>query len=334
MNRRRMLKSLAGGAGLAAAAPFVARAEATELRAAKQFGLGYVQYILMEELKLVEAEARKAGLGEVKVTWATFRSSDVMNDALISGSVDFVSLGLPGIATIWSRTRGNMDVRASAGLNSLPLFLLTRNPAVQKVADFTDKDRIAVPAVKVSNQAILLQMEAARLYGDANYQRLDPLTVSMAHPDATAAMLGAASEITANFSSAPFQYRQLKDQRIRKLTSSNDILGGRTSFNVVANTGRFRDANPKLYRAYLAALAEATAMVNRDRKGAAEIYLKATNDRTPLDEMLAMMSDPEIEFTTRPLTIDPMVMFMAKTGSLRVRPERWQDLFFPEALSA
>ena len=333
MNRRRALKTLAGGAGLTVAAPFVARAEASELRAAKQFGLGYIQYVLMEQLQLVEAQARKAGLGEVKVTWATFRSSDVMNDALISGSVDFVSLGLPGIATIWSRTRGNMDVRASSGLNSLPLFLLTRNPAVQKIADFSDKDRIAVPAVKVSNQAILLQMEAAKLFGDASYQKLDALTVSMAHPDATAAMLGAASEITANFSSAPFQYRQLKDQRIRKLTSSNDILGGRTSFNVVANSGRFRDANPKLYRAYLAALAEATDMVNRDKKGAAEIYLKATNDRTPLDDMLAMMNDPEIEFTTKPLTIDPMVMFMAKTGSLRVKPERWQDLFFAEALS-
>ncbi|MBL8697194.1 MAG: ABC transporter substrate-binding protein [Alphaproteobacteria bacterium] len=328
MKRRHVLQLAAG----ALAAPSLARAEATELRAAKQFGLGYIQYILMEELGLVEKQAKAAGLGDVKVTWATFRSSDVMNDALVSGSVDFVSLGLPGIATIWSRTRGNMNVRAAAGLNCLPIFLLTRNPAVQKLADFTDKDRIAVPAVKVSNQAIWLQMAAAQLFGEANYQRFDPLTVSMAHPDATAAMLGPMTEVTANFSSPPFQYRQLKDPRVRKLTTAADILGGRSSFNVVATTGKFRDSNPKLYRAYLAALEEATGMVNRDKRGAVEIFLRATNDRTPIDDIMAIMSDPEVEFTTKPLTIAPMIDFMAKTGSLRTKPERWQDLFFAEAV--
>src|SRR5262245_21847199 len=164
MKRRRLL-ALAGAAAALPAAPRLARAEASELRASMQFGLGYIQYVLMQELQLVEKQIRAAGLGEVKVTWAQVRSSDVMNDMLVSGTLDFGSLGLPGIATIWSRTRGNLDVRAASGLNSLPLFLLTRNPAVQAVKDFTDKDRIALPAVKVSNQAILLQMEAAKLWG-------------------------------------------------------------------------------------------------------------------------------------------------------------------------
>ena len=332
MKRRDFLSG--SGAGIAlVGAPLPARAEAAELRASMQFGLGYMQYVLMQELQLVEKQARAAGLGEVKVTWAQVRSSDVMNDMLISSTLDFGSLGLPGIATIWSRTRGNIDVRAASGLNSLPLFLLTRNPAVQAVKDFTDKDRIALPAVKVSNQAILLQMAAAKLFGDAEYQRFDPLTVSMAHPDATVAMLGGPSEITASFSSAPFQYRQLKDPRIRKLTSSNDILGGRSSFNVVATTAKFRDANPRLYRAFLAALAEATAIINADKRGATELYLKATNDRSPIDEVMQIMNDPEVEFTLKPLTIPPMIDFMARTGALRVKPEKWQDLFFAEALA-
>ena len=329
MKRRHLL----AGAAAAVAAPSLARAEASELRAAMQFGLGYMQYVLMQEQQLVEKHARAAGLGEIKVTWAQVRSSDVMNDMLISSTLDFGSLGLPGIATIWSRTRANLDVRAAAGLNSLPLMLLTRNPAVQSTRDFTEKDRIALPAVKVSNQAILLQMEAARLFGDAQHQRYDPLTVSMAHPDATAAMLGGPGEVTANFSSAPFQYRQLKDPRIRRLTTSNEILGGRTSFNVVATTGKFRDANPKLYRAYLAALEEATATINRDKRGSTEIYLKATNDRTPIDEVMQIMNDPEVEFTTKPLTIPPMIDFMARTGALRVKPDKWQDLFFAEAVA-
>ena len=79
--------------------PKSASAEANVVRVAKQFGVGNMQYMVMQELKLVEKHAKAAGL-DITTEWATFRSSDVMNDALISGSVDFVSLGVPGIITI------------------------------------------------------------------------------------------------------------------------------------------------------------------------------------------------------------------------------------------
>jgi NitT/TauT family transport system substrate-binding protein len=53
-----------------------ARAEQGELRVAKQYGLGYLQMMVLEDLKIVEKNAAAAGLGDIKVTWATFRSSD------------------------------------------------------------------------------------------------------------------------------------------------------------------------------------------------------------------------------------------------------------------
>ena len=77
------------------ASPGKPRAEANVVRVAKQFGVAYMQYMVMQELKLIEKHAKAAGL-DITTEWATFRSSDVMNDALISGSVDFVSLGIPG----------------------------------------------------------------------------------------------------------------------------------------------------------------------------------------------------------------------------------------------
>jgi hypothetical protein len=104
-----------------------AAAEANTLRAAKQYGLGYVQYMLMEDQKLVEKRAKAAGLGDIAVEWNTFRSSDVMNDALLSGSVDFVSLGVPGLMTIWDRTKGLMDVKGASGLNAMPIGLMVRD---------------------------------------------------------------------------------------------------------------------------------------------------------------------------------------------------------------
>jgi NitT/TauT family transport system substrate-binding protein len=129
--------------GLAVLSSVSAHGEATTLNVAKQYGLGYLQLMLMVDGKLIERQAA-AGLGDVTVKWATFRSSDVMNDAVISGTVDFVCLGPPGLATIWAKTRGN--VRGASGLNAMPLFLNTRNPAISSISDFTDKDRIAVPS--------------------------------------------------------------------------------------------------------------------------------------------------------------------------------------------
>jgi NitT/TauT family transport system substrate-binding protein len=311
-----------------------ARAEAKQLRVAKQFGVAYMQFMVMQDQGMIEKHAKAAGLGDITVDWATFRSSDVMNDALISGSVDFVCLGIPGIITIWSKTRGNIDVKAASGLNVSPLMLLVRDPSIKSLKDFKDHHKIAMPAVKVSMQAIMLQMAAAREFGEAKFNALDHLTVSMAHPDATAAMLGGgASEVVANFSSAPFQYRQMKNPNIRRLLTSTDLFDGGLSFNVIATTSKFRAENPKLHAAFLAALKESTDFINADKKRAAEIYLKVTGDKTPLNDILEVLADPAIQYTTKVSGIESFVSFMAKTGQLRNPPSNWRDMFFPEALA-
>ena len=173
-----------------------AAAEASTLRAAKQYGLGYVQYMLMEDQKLVEKRAKAAGLGDITVEWNTFRSSDVMNDALLSGSVDFVSLGVPGLMTIWDRTKGLIDVKGASGLNALPIALMVRDDNIKSLKDFTDQHRIAMPAVRVSNQAILLQMACEKEFGVGNHNKLDTIAITMAHPDATIAMISGSRDVT------------------------------------------------------------------------------------------------------------------------------------------
>ncbi|MBM3601144.1 MAG: ABC transporter substrate-binding protein [Alphaproteobacteria bacterium] len=327
------VRSAAALAGLVAltlpAATLPAQAEVKELRIAKQYGLGYLQMMLMEDMKLVEEQARKAGIGDLKVSWATFRSSDVMNDALISGTIDFVCLGVPGIATIWAKTKGNMDVKAASGLNAIPLFLNTRDPRIKSIRDLTDKDRVAMPAVKVSMQAIFLQMAAAKEFGEANFTKLDSLTVSMAHPDGMAAFLSGAGEINNHFTSAPFQYKELARPGVRRLLSSTEILGSKISFNLISTTSKFQRENPKVYGVFLAALEDATQRINKDKRWAAEQYLRIANDRSPIEEMMVMMNDPEIEFTTRPFGASKMIDFMHRTGSIKVKPDSWKDMSFP-----
>jgi NitT/TauT family transport system substrate-binding protein len=332
-----MVRGLVAIAALLAvlAPPGQARAEATELRVAKQFGSAYMQFFIMQDQKMVENHAKAAGLGDVSVEWATFRSSDVMNDALISGSVDFVCLGIPGIITVWSKTKGTpIEVKAADGFNVSPLMLLVRDPAIKSLKDFKESQRIALPAIKVSMQAIIREMAAAREFGIAKFDALDPMTVSMAHPDATAAMLGGPSEIAANFSSSPFQYRQLKNPNIRRLLTSTELFEGGLSFNVIAATAKFRGQNPKLYGAFQSALREATDFINADKRRAAEIYLKASGDKMPVDELVEILNDPAIQYTTKVMGIGTFVDFMAKTGTLKTPPADWRDMFFPEALAA
>jgi NitT/TauT family transport system substrate-binding protein len=316
----------------ALAVPRPASAEANVVRVAKQFGVGYMQYMVMQELKLVEKHAKAAGL-DITTEWATFRSSDVMNDALISGSVDFVSLGIPGIITIWSKTKGTSnEVKGVMGLNVSPLMLTVRDPAIKSLKDFKESHRIALPAVKVSNQAIILQMAAAKEFGVAKYTELDKLTVSMSHPDATAAVLGGQSEITANFSSAPFQYRQLKNQNIKLLLNSADLFrDDPMSFNVVAATSKFKADNPKLFAAFVAAMKEATDVINADKRKGAEIYIKVSGEKTSVDDIMDVLKDPEIQYNNRVGGIRTFVNFMAKTGTLKNPPADWKDMFFPEA---
>jgi NitT/TauT family transport system substrate-binding protein len=218
------------------------------------------------------------------------------------------------------------------GLNAAPLMLMVRDPSIKSLKDFKDNHRIALPAVKVANQAIILQMAAAREFGEAKWGALDHLTVSMSHPDATAAMLGGKSEIIANFSSPPFQYRQAKNPEIKVLLNSVDLFkDDPMSFNVVATTTKFRTENPKLYAAFVAAMKEATAVINADKRKGAEIYLKVSGEKSTVDDIMSVLGEPGIEYNNKVGGIRTFVAFMAKTGALKNPPKDWRDMFFPEA---
>jgi NitT/TauT family transport system substrate-binding protein len=211
----------------------------------------------------------------------------------------------------------------------MPLYLNTRNPSVKTIKDFTEKDRIALPAVKVSIQAVTLQMAAEKAFGEGQQGKLDALTVSLSHPDAQVALLSGASEITAHFGSPPFQYQQLEKPGIHTVLNSYDVLGGPATFNVVWTTSKFRSENPKLYDAFVKALDEATAIINKDKKAAAEAYLRISKDKDTVTDILAMLNDPAIVYTTTPQNVMKYVDFMNKIGSIKVKPDSWKDLFFP-----
>ena len=306
-------------------------AEVTNLRVARQYGIGYLQIMVMEHDRLIEKQAKARGLGDVAIAWSTFADGTVASDAILSGNLDFAAGGLGSFVTLWDRTRGTLGVKGVAALNSMPMLLNTRNPDIKSIKDFTDQDRIAIAGVKVSSQATTLQLAAAQIFGDANWTKLDYLTFNMAHPTAMQALLSGKSEITAHFTSPPYQYDELKQPGMRTVLNSYDVWGGPQTFVAVWTTAKFREENPKMYAAFLAALREATDFVNHNRLAAAGIYLKMTGDKSKSAEDLAgMLADPQLRFTLTPENVVKFASFKAKVGIVKAKVDSWKDFFFPD----
>ena len=308
-----------------------AHAEATEIRLAKQFSMGYVQFNILEHRDLIQRHAKSLGLGDVKVTWSKFNGPGAMNTALIAGRVDVAAGGVPGLVTLWAKTRGTpQEVRGISALSSQPFLLNTRNPKIKTIRDFTSSDRIAVPTVGVSVQAVTLEMAVAQAYGKENYAKLNTLTFSMSPPDATIGLLSGGGTFDSAFSVPPFQQQQLQDPAIHTVLNSFDVLGGSHSFTVAWTSRKFHDDNPKLYRALLDALAEATDILNSDKRGAAALWIEDSKSKLPLDMVTSILSGPQVHWTMTPEHTTKYAEFMAQVGTIKSPPQSWKDLFFPE----
>lgn len=329
-NRPRLLK-LAGIACAIAACmtSLEASAEARRVTLAQEYGVSYLPLMVMKQDRLIQKNAAKLGLGKVSVRWATFTGGADMNAAILSGRLDFASGGVAPLIKIWNATKGNLNVKGVAAINSMPLYLNTTNPKVKTIRDFTGKDRIALPAVKVSIQAVTLQMAAAKVFGFKHYAKLDHLTVSMKHPDAMVAMLSHGSGIDAHFGSPPFQEQELEHPGVHRVLDSYQVLGGPATFNAVWTTSRFREKNPKLYQAVLDSLGQAMKIINSNKMAAAKLYIKASHSKLPVQFVYKIITNPEVRYTVVPLNTMKYADFLYRTHQIRHNPKSWKSLFFP-----
>jgi NitT/TauT family transport system substrate-binding protein len=311
-----------------------AYAELTEINVAQQYGVSFLPLMVMERDKLVEKHAKAAGLSDVKVNWVKVAGPSVMNDGVISGAIQFIAVGAPSLITLWDKTKSNVQVKGVSAMTTYPLYLNVRNPNVKSIRDFSDKDKIAVPSIKVSTQAIVLQMAAAKEFGDANYARLDPWTVGLSHPDGLLAITNNSGGVDAHFTTSPFHEQEMKIPGMRTLTTSYEILGGPATALVLATSTKYRDANPKSYKAFYDALKEAIDSINKDKRAAAKIYLEQAKDtKSTVDDIYGMISAADYAYTLTPQKVGKTADFMYKIGAIKTKPGSWKDFFFPEVQS-
>jgi sulfonate transport system substrate-binding protein len=321
---------LASGIALTATAS-VSRAELNEVILGQQFGAVYLPAMVMESQKLIEKHLVAGGMSGVKVTWPKLGGPATINEAMLSGNLHFACQGVPSLAVIWDRTRGGIGVKALGAIASNNLWLNTRNPNIRSLKDFTDNDRIAVPSLKVSTQAVMLHIAAEQLWGKGQHARLDHITVALPHPEALAAVLSQVHEINTHFATSPFHEAEMK-AGLRTVTSGFEIMGGPTTGLTFTSYEKFRADNPRIFAAVNKAFDESLDWINADKRRAAKLYIAMTNERRlSEDDLTASFSTQDMVYTKVPSRLGKIVDFLHRVGFVKSEPASWKDLFFQEA---
>jgi len=332
--RLRAVLALATGLGLVCSTlALPARAEG-RIRIAEQFGVVYLLLNVAQDQKLIEKHGKQKGV-DIQVEWTKLSGGASTNDALLSGSIDIAAAGVGPLLTLWDRTHGKQNVKGVASLGNFPYYLVSTNPNVKTIADFTDKDRIALPAVTVSVQARILQMAAAKQWGDKEFARLDKLTQALPHPDAAAALIAGKTEINAHFGNPPFQDQELaQNPNAHIVLNSYDVLGGPGSATVLYATEKFRNDNPKTYSAFVAALSEAAQFITSNPEAAVDAYLRVNKTNTDRKLLLSIVTNPQVQFKVAPQNTFTFAQFLHRIGAIKNQPKSWRDYFFDDPATA
>lgn len=332
LNRRQALATVAGGASLLAAPAIVRAAEPLKVHFVQQRGLLYLPVDMMVSGGVLQREADKLGLGKIEASATALSGPGPVIDALLSGAADYGTAALPSLVTLWARTHGTAnEVKAVGTVSNGAMTLYTINPNVKSLKDFTDKDRIAVPTVRLSFNAMMLQMAAEKLWNDPH--RLDSLTVGLGHPDAVAALSAGwgKATITAHIAVQPFTERGLKIPGAHIVADSREVFGGSLTQITLLATKNTKDKNPTLFKCVANALEESIRVANADKKAAAELWKKAQKAPENIDELVHLLDDPGFEFTSTPHRITYFTGFLNRIGTLKEKVTDWKELFWETA---
>ena len=313
-----------------ALAPLAAQAQqAREIKVTRQPSIIYMPTYVMERQRLVEKRAAALGAPDLKIEWLVFSGGGNATDALLSGNIDVIHTGPTNLLLLWDRTRGG--VKGIVASSALPLVMVSRDPRLQKLSDFTATDKIAVPTVRVSTQAVLLQMAAAQAFGADGWGRLDGNTVQMSHPDALVALTNPRHEVATHFGAPPYLFQELRTvPGAHRIIDDRGITGGPVSNSVSFATTKFAAANPAVIQAIKEATMEAETFIRTNPREAVEIYRAGSGDKTPADELLAMMREPGMDdYRPQPQGTLRLAQHMHRVGTLKTLPQAWTDYFFP-----
>jgi NitT/TauT family transport system substrate-binding protein len=172
-------------------------------------------------------------------------------------------------------------------------------------------------------------MAAAKQWGTAEFKKLDRLTQALPHPDAAAAIIAGQTEINAHFATPPYQEQELAaNPKAHIVLDSYEVQGGPGSSTVLYATEKYLKENPKTYRAFVDALAEAAQFISASPEAAADAYLRVNKSSIDRALLLKVIKNPKIQFQVAPQNTFGLAQFLFRAGALKKQPASWRDYFF------
>jgi NitT/TauT family transport system substrate-binding protein len=305
------------------------QAEVNTVRIAMPYGLVYLPTYVVVDRQLIQKHGAAAGLGDITVTLRNMASGPVTSDMILANDADIGMGGWGPAFIMWDKTQGAQKVRGIMPLSSSAIVMLSIDPRIKTIRDLGDGDRIGISAIKVTDQAVSLQMAAAKEWGWDQRFRLDPMTISVSNPDGMAALLSGQTEVKNHFTIVPFSVLEEESGKVHRVMTSEDYLTPGSSGSVMYASARFHDPNPKLYAAVAAAFEEAIAFITQDPQTAAQIYVNHEPQKRDLAWVEKIITDPkQITYSSTPRGIKEHADFMFKIGTLKHQPDSWKDLFW------
>jgi NitT/TauT family transport system substrate-binding protein len=292
------------------------------------YGVAFLPTYLCQELKLVEKEAKAAGLN-VKASYQRYSGSAAMQEAIASGAIDMGPYGVAPLLLAWEKAKGTpQQAFAISGITTLPLALVSNRANLKSIKDIKTTDRISMPSLG-SPQMYLLEMESESVFGPGQHDKLRSQIIVLSHTESLDALLSGSNHATAYFSSPPYTQEALKSGKIHRVLTSSDVMGP-SSFLIMGATRRYIDAHSGMPDVIAKAINTAATIIRTDPRKAAEIYLKyepsKTLDVAALETILKELKD---DFGNSVQGVQTYADFMEKLGQLKDPPKSWKDVVTP-----
>lgn len=273
-----------------------------EVTIAEQFGLAYAPVQIMR----LHGNLEKA-FPQVNIVWTTMGNTASIREAVVAGKVD---IGFGAIPPFLIGYEHGMQWKILTGISQLPLGLITHNPGIHSIEDFSSTDTIAVPQPG-SIQHILLSMALQRETGNA--KGLDANLVTLSHPDGLHALEN--KSVTAHFTSPPYLFKELENPEMHQILSGKDAFGGIFSFTVGWVTDACITGKPEITKAIYTELQNSIHFImNNPRQAAAELAPLYGVDPVTMEHYL---SSNDMIYTTDINGIQQFSDFMLQEGYIK-----------------
>jgi NitT/TauT family transport system substrate-binding protein len=267
-----------------------------QIRIAEQFGIVYLLLNVAQEQKLIEKHGKAAGV-DAKVEWIKLSGGSAVNDALLSGNIDIAGAGVGPLLTLWDRTKGKQNVKRRGLAGQLSVLPGEQQPERE---DDRRLHREGPHRAAGGGRVGAVARAAARLgqaLGRQGVQEARQDQVACRTPTRPRPSSAAAPRSRRHFGNPPFQEQELAgNPKAHIVLNSYDVLGGPASATVLYATEKFRNENPKTYKAFVDALDEAAQFVTANPEKAADIYLKVSKAKLDRELLLKIIKNPEVQF--------------------------------------